>query len=275
MRRRLEIIGYLAVLVYFVGRYGHFEIGVPQRPVPETPQRQIERTAPDETPLPRQDEATVVVDLDRHLRNSVGTAFAIGDGATYITARHVADGCRALYLLTGPQKRTKVSLAEIDHKRDFAILRAGLPHKGTLVLSDKAPKRGDDGFMMGFPQAKPADVRATVLGFTEMRSRGRYSAREPVIAWVERERRPFFEGALSGISGGPVLNADGDVIGTVVAGAPRRGRAYSTHPHVFDETNLMGRGGGHQVPLTPANFDTVGRAYREDGTVVQVYCKAS
>lgn len=268
--RRFEVPLYVFVLAFFVIRFAGDDDGGDRRPLPESPERIV--PVPDVGDLPPSDERAVWVDLETKVQNGVGTGFAILDGATYITARHVVDGCAEVYLVSGPQGQPKARRVDIEHNRDFAVLKVGLPHRNTVALSETVPHRGDEGYMVGFPQAKPADVRATVIGTTEMRSRGRYDAREPVLAWVERERRPDFTGALSGISGGPVFNADGNVIGTVVAGAPRRGRAYSTHPHVFAETGMMESGNLHRT-FNPQNFDEIGKEYRANGAVVQVYCK--
>ena len=46
-----------------------------------------------------------------------------------------------------------------------------------------------------------------------LRSRGRYRFEEPAIAWAEIARVPNFSGSLGGISGGPVTDRDGRVVG--------------------------------------------------------------
>lgn len=276
MRRKLEFLIYAAVILYSIIRYADVDIEAPRRPTPGVlpPVQDAPVLIPDDSPLPRDRGQQVVVELDREVKNGVGTAFAVDAGGTYVTARHVVDGCGEVFLVTGPRKLEKVSSAMSARTRDFAILKASKLRADPFALTDERPRRGDDGFMMGFPQGNPADVRATVIGTTEMRSSGRYSMREPVIAWVERERRPTFKGALGGISGGPVFSAAGYVVGTVVAGAPRRGRVYTTHPKVFREAGVMTSGGRPINGIGRADFEKIGTSLRARHAIAQVYCKA-
>jgi S1-C subfamily serine protease len=281
MRRLLEYLAYGVVILYFIGRYANVDLDdtPPRRPLPHLPPgAEAPPVLVPEGMLPRDDHVPVTVELDREVKNGVGTAFAVDGNGTYVTARHVVDGCRAVYLVVAPRRLEKVLSARSERSRDFAVLQTPRTGVAPFSLTTSAPKRGDEGFMMGFPQGKPADVRASVIGRSEMRSVGRYSMREPVIAWVEGERRPGFGGSLGGISGGPVLNAAGEVIGTVVAGAPRRGRVYTTHPRVFEDSGLLstrrvGRaasGGVHR-----ADFDAVGTALRSSLSIAQVYCRVT
>ena len=91
----------------------------------------------------------------------------------------------------------------------------------------------DDGYSFGFPQGSPGDVYGKVIGRGRMLTRGRYRKDEPVVAWTQIRRIPDVGADLSGISGGPWVDAAGDVIGVHVAGSPRRGRSYSTAPRTL------------------------------------------
>lgn len=285
MRRTIEFLAYIVVIGYFVIRYASVDLDEPRRPVPTPPDqaRQQERAAPPvlvpDSELPRDAAGSVTVELDDIVKSGVGTAFAVDGNGTYVTARHVVDGCSSVFLVTPARQLEPVLSAVSEGARDFAVVRTQRSAIAPFTLTDEAPRRGEDGFMMGYPQGKPADVRATVIGRTEMRSVGRYRMREPVIAWVERERRPTFGGALGGISGGPVLNAEGEVIGTVVAGSPRRGRVYTTHPRVFRETGLMqGRAGAGRAAsegVKRGDFETTGARLRANRSIAQVYCKVT
>lgn len=284
MRRKAELIVYALVILFMIARYSSVDLDDGGRPLPE-PRRPIAAAPkdpaiylPEDAALPTP-VARVNVELEANARDSVGTAFAVDGSGTYVTARHVVDGCKALFF---PRERggyDRIKLTKSEQNRDFAIVRAGDSSSYHLAVRKEPARRGTEGFMMGYPQGNPADVRATVIGRTEMRSSGRYRMREPVIAWVERERRPGFGGSLGGISGGPVFDSDGTVIGTVVAGAPRRGRVYTTHPRVFEETDLVdeSREGRILKPrggITRGNFDEVGDGFRRSGVIRQVFCKA-
>lgn len=281
MRRSREIFLYLLVIVVVIIRYAAEGGDGPRRPAPGLPSEPDTPVyVPEDAPLPGNDRGGVTVQLDAEVKNGVGTAFAVDADGTYITARHVVDGCGKVFLIRGPRTLEPVTSVTTQQNRDFAVLHAKSLRPDYVSLSRRGPERGEDGFMMGFPQANPADVRATVIGTTEMRSVGRYRMREPVIAWVERERVPDFSGSLGGISGGPVFDGQGYVVGTVVAGAPRRGRVYTTHPRVFSDTGLLKEvehgDAGHALKggVTRASFTTQGDRLRKGHTIAQVYCKA-
>jgi serine protease Do len=281
MRRSREVFFYLLIIVVVIVRYAAEGGDGPRRPAPGLPAEPgTPVLVPDDAPLPGNDRGAVTVELDAEVKNGVGTAFAVDGSGTFITARHVVDGCGRVFLVRGPRQLEPVVSATAQEDRDFAVLRASNLKPDYVSLSRRSPKRGEDGFMMGFPQGRAADVRATVIGATEMRSVGRYRMREPVIAWVERERRPDFTGSLGGISGGPVFDGDGYVVGTVVAGAPRRGRVYTTHPRVFADVGFLDgiERGDVQHALSGGvsreNYDDKGKRLRTERTIAQVYCKA-
>lgn len=280
MRRFIEFFTYAAIILILIFRYASEGDGPKLRRNTALPPKIPAKIIGDNEKLPVNDRGDVLVNLDRQLSNSVGTAFAVDGGGTYVTARHVVDGCRRVFIAHQSGRFSPILDIKIDRRRDFAVLRSTHVKAKSVYLASLAPERGVEGYMMGYPQGKPADVRATVIGRNDMRSIGRYNAREPVVAWVERERLPFFDGALGGISGGPVFNKEGIVVGTVVAGAPRRGRVYTTHPRVFQNGDL-----GEQVhfrsgsetwrDINALNYAKVGRELRSKKTITQVYCQVS
>ncbi len=278
MRRKVEFGGYAIFILFFMLRYINMPEDAPRgRGIPQPEQPAI--VLPDGALLPNDISSTVEVLLENSVHNGVGTAFAVDGKGTYVTARHVVDGCASVYFVGGPGRLEPVASFASEHTRDFAIIQAKRGPQTHLALSSKMPVRGSEGYMMGYPQGNPADVRATVIGRTEMRSSGRYRMREPVVAWVERDRKPYFGGSLGGISGGPVFDSVGNIIGTVVAGAPRRGRVYTTHPKVFEETGLINASQQGHIPafetgISSKNYDVVGRSLRASKIIAQVYCKA-
>src|SRR3546814_17084344 len=72
---------------------------------------------------------------------------------------------------------------------------------------------GQAGYHFGYPHGRPGAMRSQLLGRGGMRVTGRYSTREPVLAWAEVERVPDSDDALSGLSGGPVVEAAGRLVG--------------------------------------------------------------
>ncbi|WP_262693424.1 S1 family peptidase [Kordiimonas aquimaris] len=276
MRRTIEFGFYVLFILFFLVRYTNVNEGTPRRPVPGVPpasQRAV--LLPEGAPLPDDVSSAVVVDVDYKSQNSVGTAFAVDRRGTFVTARHVIDGCNEVSLVRG-NRLFRTSVVGAASNRDFAVLRAQGINVEPFSLQDTAPARGDNGFMMGYPQGEPADVYATVIGTTTMRSRGRYTINERVVAWVERERKPTFGGSLGGISGGPVFGENGKIVGTVVAGAPRRGRVYTTNPRVFREAGFVTQADEASAlrPLSRSTYADEGARYRRSMQIAQVYCQA-
>lgn len=275
MKRGFEFILYAVIIIFFLVRYTNVDTAAPRRPLPGGVPDSPAVLLPDRARLPSDISSTVIVEVEQADQNSVGTAFSVDDNGTYVSARHVIEGCSSVSLIRN-QRRIPATLISKATNRDFAVLKVDNVTAEPFTLSLQVPHRGEDGFMMGYPQGVPADVRATVIGSTVMRSKGRYNTRERVVAWVERERRPKFGGSLGGISGGPVLDGQGRIVGTVVAGAPRRGRVYTTNPTVFSEAGLVTSATvqkSQNTPLTKANFDQEATRFRRQMRIAQVYCE--
>lgn len=228
------IYGAIVLLIYLNAARTSGNQHAPQPPPPV----ELGPLLPTDSPS----DAAVVVEMGIP-HSAIGTAFAVDDAGTWITARHVVDECDEVVLQLSPRKAIRVS-ADITPGSDTAILtskwsRNPLP---TDLYSDR--RLGEHGFFFGFPQGRPGEAAAKLLGRHKMIVRGRYNTQEPILAWTEIGRTRGLVGSIGGMSGGPVLDADGEVIGVVAAESPRRGRIYSVAPR-----NLRG--------LVPANVDTV------------------
>ena len=210
--------------------------------------------------------------------NSTGTAFAVQDDGIWITARHVVDGCDKVGLVTEPRRAIRVFRVLPHPRADMAMLwtRRTVP---PLAISNAPLRVRQKGFHFGFPQSDPGQVTSTLLGRRNMRTTGRYRHTEPVIAWAELRRVPLTE-SLGGISGGPALNANGEIVGVTVASSKRRGRVYTTAPISMDqllsqakiEPNGLPSAGLNTSPAD-SNFIDYGIALRRQLTVAQVICR--
>ncbi|MDA0996877.1 MAG: serine protease, partial [Proteobacteria bacterium] len=164
-------------------------------------------------------------------KSSVGTAFAVGDGV-WLTARHVVEGCDTLSLQTAPKRGVRVQAVAHHPNADVAVLRTKGGRPGFALARSDATK---SAFMVGFPAGRPGAVSASLIGPSRLKGRGRYRTEEPVLVWSEKSRIPDRFGSLGGLSGGPVFNATGQVIGVVLAENRRRGRIMTAVPETIAE----------------------------------------
>ena len=209
--------------------------------------------------------------------SSTGTAFAITDNGWWLTARHVAHGCDALWLQTAPLKGWRVTDVHLHPNADLALLRTRTG-RAPLSLAQATPARGDDGFSLGYPQGRPGDVHARVLGQARLKSVGRYRINEPVLAWAEVSRRPGNLPALGGLSGGPMLDDQGRVVGVLVASSKRRGRVMTTAQASINELlrqypAVRAASGALPRLIDDSSFTATGKTLRRDLTIAKVLCK--
>ena len=203
---------------------------------------------------------TLVIEAEASPRRGgsyIGTMWALAGGEAWLTARHVTERCRRLGLLRGERLPDAIA----HPKADISAIPAGRPPAAGLALSRHPLTADDDVYLVGFPSGKPTTVWATVTGtgFLEHRQFGH---REEVVVVAERRRAPELDGELGGISGGPALDADGHVIGSVIGGSARRARSIlSTERNVAWMAASAGgatvsslAGDGTQDAITPKNF---------------------
>jgi len=277
--RRLDVLAFIALIVVaLLG--GLFERGGapadpnPRRPPPVErpgPQRS-DRLAPLPGPSPLDPSFTVQVE---RTGPGSGTAFSIDGGGRWLTARHVVEGCAEVVIQIGPRRGALVTGVAHHPNADLSVLatRGGTP---ALAVSTAPLFRAQDGFHFGFPKGEPGAVHAILLGRQIMRVSGRYSTVEPVIAWAHRRRVPDFGPDLSGMSGGPVVDERGALIGAVVAGAPRRGRSFSAAPEslrvALAQAAVAVASQGGRV-IGEENFSTYAEELRSRLSVAKVICR--
>ncbi|MFZ9485071.1 MAG: S1 family peptidase [Alphaproteobacteria bacterium] len=243
-------------------------------PLPAPPPAAMERARP--LPPPSADDPVFHVRIDRRRGPSTGTAFSIDPAGLWLTARHVVHECERIGLRRD-RSQVRATVAWVHPRADLALLRTqgGTP---PLALAPAPLVLGQDGYAIGFPQGRPGAVHGRVLGRSQMQAEGRFAGRAPTIAWAERGREPDFSGSIGGISGGPVLDARGHVVGVIVAETPRRGRFETIAPEVLaagaSRPLPVGDPSAREVDLSPRTLPGVADTLRDRLRVAQAVCIA-
>ena len=222
-------------------------------------------------PNQRPSDPNVLVDIQAP-ESGVGTAFALDDKGTWMTARHVVDGCDEVGLRVSGSKVVKATKVRVSETTDTALLDT--PWSRTPLARDfYSQKRiGEHGFFFGFPQSRPGEAAGKLIGRHRMIVKGRYRTNEPILAWAESSRTQGLKGSLGGMSGGPVLDSDGEVIGIVTAESPRRGRIYTVAPRSI--TAIIPRLEQQQATsaIDLGNYGRQADQYRRSRRITQVLC---
>jgi S1-C subfamily serine protease len=141
---------------------------------------------------------------------SHGTGFAVMGGGVFITNYHVVaervqhPGKYRLEYRTADGQTGPLSVLAVDVRHDLALVRAAGYGPAPLQLQPSSSNKGDRAYSVGFP----LDVGLTI---TEGISNGKVED--------SFEPRIHYSGAINaGMSGGPGLNAAGEVIGVNVSG---------------------------------------------------------
>jgi S1-C subfamily serine protease len=229
-------------------------------------------------PPPSQYDPAVLVEVGP-VASGMGSAFAISSDGWWLTARHVVDGCDAVGLIVSRGAAARV----VDVKRaqfaDIALLKTeSAPVALSLDTSERRFQIGQRAFHVGFPQGRPGEAYSRLIGRETLVARGRYDLEEPVLAWAELGRTSGLRGSLAGISGGPAIASNGQVIGITVAESARRGRIYTAAPSSIlrllrvEQIEATGTPGER---LTPDNYGQASDDLRRTLAVAQVVCVAA
>ena len=214
---------------------------------------------------------TVLVEIDVP-KSGVGTAFAVDRNGTWMTARHVVDSCDQVALKLSGGKYVKMDKVTLSSDVDIALLTSRWKRKPLARDFDGRRQVGERGFFIGFPQGQPGEAAGKLLGRHRMVIRGRYRTAEPILAWAEIGRTQNLKGSLGGLSGGPVFDKDGEVIGLVTAESPRRGRIYTVAPRSLAATLSPLTTEPERAPITLSDYGRRADSFRRARRVAKVVC---
>ncbi len=225
---------------------------------------------PSETPR----DERILVEIDAP-KSGIGTAFASNASGQWVTARHVVDSCDQVGVQIGARQLLRIDETLIDETADIAVLQSGWSRKPLAADLTSQRQIGETGYFFGYPQGRPGEVVGRLMSRGRMQIRGRYDTDEGVLIWSEVARTSGLRKSLGGLSGGPVLDKDGEVIGVVAAETPamngrRRGRVYTVTPRSL--SRVLATSGTVPVPIDMDSYPIAADRLRRDRRIAQVVC---
>lgn len=262
------VVAVAALLIAAVGRQENANAPAPPPPVPG------EAGVPLSAYLPF-DPARILKVGPHKVEPYTGTAFSVSDAGVWLTAGHVLEGCRQAAVVVAAGRGVQATVT-IDRVRDIAILRTqgGAPAMPVGETKDLGP--GERGYHPGFPLGQAGEVASRLLGPDHLPGGSRGDKGTDVLAWTEVGRTDGLKGMLDGLSGAPVLDDAGRVVGLTLAESPRRGRIYTTSPGAIRAA--LASAGVRPDPLAEGqavnveNYGRVADSLRRDLRVAQVVC---
>ncbi len=232
-------------------------------------------------PLPPADtwDPLITVETDSPPTNSVGSAFVVADGI-WLTARHVVEGCKRVGLVEDDRRARLVKSVAMHPGADVALIRARRGGPALSLGNAENLSRGAEGYAVGYPSGKPGEASGLLIGRGRKREKGpfrRFATIEPVLIWAENHRRPADLDGLGGLSGGPMMNADGEVVGIMEAASQRRGRIVTSAPatasELLEQTRSRAYGRGERPRLDLPGLQAAADRLRRQRSVALVVCR--
>ena len=284
MRYARLLIALLALiaLLEVVVQYQHREpVVIARRPVPLPPPKPAKPPPKRDGTLvaPSPADPKVLISEEGPPRDVLGTAFPVRRPGLFMTARHVVDACDRVGIVTHRGLILTADSVVLATGSDLALFEV-LYQPRPLALDAVELRYGQSGYAYGFPRGRWGRVRGMLIGRGRAHRIGREEPPESILMWAIIEFGPKDLEALSGMSGGPMLDATGNVIGVNSAASLRRGRLSTVAP-VNLNAMLAGDakapdaslGDGRDVGRVDAkSFFEVGERLRRGGRIARVLC---
>ncbi len=131
-----------------------------------------------------------------------GSGVFISDNGYIITNYHVVEDATEIFVKIENEKKLKAEVIKVNRDYDLAIIKVNLPtSKGVSLMNSRNTSVGDEVFAIGTPLEKNLGqtvTRGIVSGYREMNG----------VDFIQTD-----VSVNSGNSGGPLLNAKGEIIG--------------------------------------------------------------
>lgn len=220
------------------------------------------------------DPLTVVSAPSGPLQPIAGTAFAVGQQGKWITARHVVQNCRKAAIVLGGGRAIRADVTALP-KGDVAILTSEGGPPALPMAIGRPFHIGQRAFAAGYPQGHAGEIAVRLIGNEILRVKGRERSDTPILVWAEIGRTHGLNGTLAGLSGAPMMDEQGRVVGVVLGERPRRGRIFTTAPESLGpalKDITPGPDLAQGLPITTENYGRMADTLRRDLRVAQVMC---
>lgn len=203
-----------------------------------------------------------------------GTAFSIGDGV-WMTARHVVNNCDGVGFIRDRKLIGVVERTVHHNTADLSLLFSDFSAPSLpIARPEQDPNRHETAFFTGFPAGQPRSFLAAQVEYRTIERFGAEDRAFPIIVWAEQP--PPAPGTVySGMSGGPVINGAGAVVGVLVGADNALGRIVANVPETLRQMMADHGVASTGNPVTDTLVATpsdIGAALRQENRVVEVYC---
>lgn len=194
--------------------------------------------------------------------NSFGTGFAVTSTGHVLTSYHVVKGGKDIRVFM-PERQTRAlaTLVGFDEKTDFALLKIDVKTEPLKITQFSSVPVGIEVFSLGFPQP-------TIQGQSLKITSGIINSLEGLRG--DKGSFQFSAPTQRGNSGGPVMTADGGVVGLIQGKLGLSDQLINKATDIPQNVNFASNGqriaeflSSHAVPFSTQSFqmDPVPRAH--------------
>jgi len=135
-----------------------------------------------------------------------GSGFAVGRGDQILTAAHVVSGSKFVKVATVDGQQYYGEVLHANAVRDLALIKLDRGQLKPLAIAASVPPEGSEVYAVGSPMGEKFSMSVTKGIVSGLRN-------EAGMDYLQSDVN-----VLPGSSGGPLLDADGNVIGVALGG---------------------------------------------------------